>query len=95
MLEKFLTTPEVEFAALLRSSPSLDLEADGKREAYRYARVGLYWCLRRVIVLTQIYTFVSLETISCVLSSIAMIHGCQERECSISRPVRLSRFEWI
>lgn len=42
MLEKFLTTPEVDFAELLKSSTSIVLEDDGKREAYRYARVGLY-----------------------------------------------------
>ena len=39
MLEKFLTVPEEEFRTLLRDAPPLEQADDGKREAYRYARV--------------------------------------------------------
>ena len=42
MLEKFLTLPQAEFTKLLRSSPPPEIEDDGKREAYRYARVGVF-----------------------------------------------------
>ena len=40
MLEKFLTVPEDEFCRLLRDAPPLERTDDGKREAYRYARVS-------------------------------------------------------
>ncbi len=47
MLEKFLTVPAVEFQTLLRASPPLSqAKNDGRREAYRYAKVGschLHW----------------------------------------------------
>ena len=39
MLEKFLTTSEEEFRMLSRDAPPLEQIDDGKREAYRYARV--------------------------------------------------------
>lgn len=49
MLEKFLTLPPEEFQKLLRDSPSLEQD-DGKREAYRYARVCiLLSCIMRSI----------------------------------------------
>ena len=38
MLEKFLTLPESDFRRLMRSEPEPPVN-DGKREAYRYAKV--------------------------------------------------------
>ena len=39
MLEKFLTLEEDEFKKLLKETPKPELVDDGKREAYRYAKV--------------------------------------------------------
>lgn len=51
MLEKFLTLPQEEFQKLLRDSPSLEQD-DGKREAYRYARVCIFSLMHTAIYLT-------------------------------------------
>lgn len=57
MLEKFLTLPEAEFSKLLRSSPRPVVEDDGKREAYRYARVSAFSVLQ-TFQLTCACTFI-------------------------------------
>lgn len=45
LLEKFLTVPESDFKALMRSSPgSAEGEEDKRREAYRYAKVRCSLC---------------------------------------------------
>ena len=46
MLEKFLTVEEDEFKTLLKDVPNSKMVDDGKKEAYRYARVRAanYFC---------------------------------------------------